>query len=394
MDNKGRILTIILCLLVIGSGYLAYYFYSEFKKVSTQFESAKKEWDGKEERYIREISSYREREKDYKNKIASIQEQLDKIEREKKELEYKYETASKEKEVLLEKIKELHAKLSAVKKKKIGEGEIFGREKQPEDVFWAKVLREKAMLEAKKADLEKKIEELKEAKKSVEEEKKNLEIELTATQNKISELQRKIEFNERTIQILSEELFKEKEDKKKLVEQIEKFRKDNLNLMRGVKRLESEKDKLENSVVSLEKENAILSKKLERMQKLVKEKTVQLIDFIEGIEKGKQKKKGTQQGVTEEVQLPPIVITPKTESKVLTEKGVEAKIIAVNEENNFVIIDAGEKDGLTAGMRLGVYREGIKIADLEVIETRAEIAACDILQVKPGLELNVGDAVR
>jgi len=247
-------------------------------------------------------------------------------------------------------------------------------------------------LKVKIEELEKKIEDLKKAKKDVEEEKKALEFELKNTQTKIAELQRKIEFNERTIKILSEELYKEKEDKKKLAEQIEKFRKDNLELMREVKRLEGEKERLENSVVSLERENVKLSKKIERMQRLVKEKTAQLIDFIEGIEK-KGKAKGKEKEA-KEVQLPPIVVTPKTEAKILTEKGLEAKIIAVNTENNFVIIDAGEKQGLTAGMRLGVYREGVKIADLEVIETRAEIAACDILRVKPGLELNVGDVVR
>jgi len=58
----------------------------------------------------------------------------------------------------------------------------------------------------------------------------------------------------------------------------------------------------------------------------------------------------------------------------------EFKVIAINRENGFVIIDAGTENGISQGSVLHVYRDAKPIATLEAIQLRADITACDIKQ--------------
>jgi hypothetical protein len=63
------------------------------------------------------------------------------------------------------------------------------------------------------------------------------------------------------------------------------------------------------------------------------------------------------------------------------------------EENNFVIVDLGEQDGVKVGQTFNVFRNTEKIASLEVIQIRKEISAADIKSVTPGSKLKIGDLV-
>ena len=71
---------------------------------------------------------------------------------------------------------------------------------------------------------------------------------------------------------------------------------------------------------------------------------------------------------------------------------LERKLSEIHRENNFVIIDLGQERGVKAGDTFKVYREEKPIADIEVIQVRQEIAACDIK--KETTPIKVGDIVR
>ncbi len=62
-----------------------------------------------------------------------------------------------------------------------------------------------------------------------------------------------------------------------------------------------------------------------------------------------------------------------------TEKILTGKILTVNKEFNFVIINLGKKDNLKKGMVFLVYRENKLIGKIEVEETFKDMSSCLIL---------------
>lgn len=75
-----------------------------------------------------------------------------------------------------------------------------------------------------------------------------------------------------------------------------------------------------------------------------------------------------------------------------TEPGFNGRIVSVNEENNFVIVDVGEEAGVGLGDALSVYRDSKYVAQLEVIQVRKDIAAADIKN--QWTQVQVGDTIR
>ncbi|MCM8766018.1 MAG: hypothetical protein NC920_04150 [Candidatus Omnitrophica bacterium] len=63
------------------------------------------------------------------------------------------------------------------------------------------------------------------------------------------------------------------------------------------------------------------------------------------------------------------------------------KILSLNKEHNFLVIDAGSKDGLSEGMMVNLLKEGKKIASLQVIRVKEKVSACDIKQTEPNIIL-------
>ncbi|MFH1578349.1 MAG: hypothetical protein ABIC18_04700 [Candidatus Omnitrophota bacterium] len=95
---------------------------------------------------------------------------------------------------------------------------------------------------------------------------------------------------------------------------------------------------------------------------------------------------------SESVDLPPIVVSSSSVPSKRSQFILDGKIANVNREYNFVVIDLGQEKGVKEGMVFEVYREGWFLGKIEVIQTRQDIAACDIVQAET--LLNVGDNVR
>ncbi|MBN1794207.1 MAG: hypothetical protein JW844_04505 [Candidatus Omnitrophica bacterium] len=73
----------------------------------------------------------------------------------------------------------------------------------------------------------------------------------------------------------------------------------------------------------------------------------------------------------------------------------EGKILTVNQEHNFVVINVGRDEGVTIGMPFLVYRAGKPIGEIEIIEVRQSIAAADVIKLGPGIrELQKDDSVQ
>ena len=105
----------------------------------------------------------------------------------------------------------------------------------------------------------------------------------------------------------------------------------------------------------------------------------------------------------ESVELPPITVRPqqaavsaaKPRTEVRPEDNSEVfrgKIVALNRDNNFVVIDLGQDAGVNVGDIFQVYRDNRLIAKLETIQVRQNIAACDIRDEVSSVR--VGDNIR
>jgi hypothetical protein len=94
----------------------------------------------------------------------------------------------------------------------------------------------------------------------------------------------------------------------------------------------------------------------------------------------------------EPVELPPIVVRPQVETQIQEPTDFLGRVLTVDRENNFSIIDLGEEAGVKIDDTFGVYREGKKIANIKVIKTSKSVAACDIAQETRPIE--IGDTIK
>ena len=72
---------------------------------------------------------------------------------------------------------------------------------------------------------------------------------------------------------------------------------------------------------------------------------------------------------------------------------VNAKIAQTYEPWGFVVIDAGGKQGINARVKLDVKREEKVIGQLQITNLESNVSVCDILSLKEGEALVVGDSV-
>lgn len=85
-----------------------------------------------------------------------------------------------------------------------------------------------------------------------------------------------------------------------------------------------------------------------------------------GVEKGEASVRSAQ-----EVDLGQIVVSATP--------SLEGKVLAVNQPYQFVVVDLGDRQNLTVGTVLSIYREKDFIGRIQVEEVRETIAACRIL---------------
>ncbi len=71
----------------------------------------------------------------------------------------------------------------------------------------------------------------------------------------------------------------------------------------------------------------------------------------------------------------------------------EGRVLAVNQEHGFVVVDLGRADNLTTGSILSVTRSGQAVATLSVLESRDTMAACNIKELQPGSTIAMNDTV-
>jgi len=70
---------------------------------------------------------------------------------------------------------------------------------------------------------------------------------------------------------------------------------------------------------------------------------------------------------------------------------IDSQVLSINPSGEYIIIKAGEVDGVEIGDGLVVHRDGEKLAEAQIVEVRPEVSAAEILNVEK--EIKEGDSV-
>jgi len=303
----------------------------------------------------------------------------------KDELQSQYAALVKDKDALTEKLKTQVNQAQQAQQ---------GTTTTAEDTYWAGVLKTKNDLAVQLDNLRSELQRIKISNEQLQRDKAALELDLgNLTRDKDAVAQQI-----RSLDGMSVELVKEKNAKMKLEDNLSAVKKENSALRRQLKYLNARKANLETKLQKLQEDKTALQRQFNEMGSLLENKMSQMGDVKEklaAIRSGGELESA--EPLKESVELPPIVVRPQSEMPAAPERipsqteGI-ARVLEVNRENRFVIIDLGEDYGLKIGDLFQVYRAGKLIGTIEVVEVRRGITACDIK--KENTPIKVGDIIK
>lgn len=385
MTKGAKFIIIILAALFLGSTFLALQINTSKEALIQQYSNREKELRKKADELYSQLSSLQSDKKRLEDRWVSVKKDIDDISSQRDDWRKKYETALKEKEELIEKMRAIPKAVEKPAEVKLA---------PTDESFWADVLKEKAGLELQLSDLKSN---LSEAAVSVEEAKKakaDIEVEITKIKQSNEDIEKKIKYSTDLANNLALDLAKEKNERKAVEARIAKLKEENLSLRYQIKELATSKVALGKGLqkLSIDKDN--LTKRLQETEQVVQSRIDDVLQIKKDIEgrMSKDKTIGTEE--SKPIELPPIIVrssTPSSKSEAIA-VGLSGKIVSVDEANNFVIIDMGENAGVKVGNNFKVYRSDKQIASIEVIQTRQDISAADIKQ--KGQKIRVGDLVK
>ncbi|MCM8765406.1 MAG: TolC family protein [Candidatus Omnitrophica bacterium] len=99
-------------------------------------------------------------------------------------------------------------------------------------------------------------------------------------------------------------------------------------------------------------------------------------------------------GELDYTQLHKEVFIPKGDKIVKLEELPGGKIIAVNNEAGFAIVNLGEEQGVREGVELWVYHQKEKVGVLKVSKSKRTTSSCKIARAEGGMKIRLGDEVR
>ena len=314
---------------------------------------------------------------------------MERVTSEKGDLEKRLELISKERQDLADKLKE-QKRIPALAQAPAGP--------VTEDAYWAGILKAKTDLEIQLESIRSELKTAQANNEQLQRDKAGLELEVTSLTRYKQDLKRQLDYNQKLMDSIAQDLVREKNDKFQIGEVKKSIKSDNDLLRRQLRALDIRRANVEKRLSDLQDENTKLNNQLKELEANLEDKG-SLIDSLNkelsAIKSGKPlpAEKGK-----ESVELPPIVVRPAVSSVPATSAGVGVgsalvgKILAINRDNNFVVIDLGTSVGIKPGDKFQVYRDDSVIANLEVIQTREKISACDIKRETSPIK--VGDGIK
>jgi tRNA U55 pseudouridine synthase TruB len=155
------------------------------------------------------------------------------------------------------------------------------------------------------------------------------------------------------------------------------------------------KEVLDKKVQELQESKSAAQKRLNEMESMLTDRISKVEALKQELDAIKTGKAPAVNVIKESVELPAIVVR----SGAGAEKGgsvdiqeYPGKVLAVNLDSNFVVIDLGSSSGVKPGDVFNIYRDARSIGAVSVIQTRAGISACDIKRMNAPFK--IGDGVK
>jgi len=403
MNAKIKILLIALAVICALALVLAFHLNGQYKALSFEYETKKTEFENERTSLNKQLSTLSQAKKKLDVEMADLKGKFDSLTQDQELLKAKFDQVTKERATLVERVTELANEKKALEDqvaefKKTGPSEMLTYTPTgtpTDDAYWANMLREKAALEIEVKNLGAQLDDAKLKLATAMDEGRKIDMQLKTAFDTRRDMERKLVYNEKLSQTLSEDLVREKRDKKTLSDQLDSLRQENFELKSRLMAMGDKKTSLEGKLVDLQQEREILAKRLAELDSVLQERVDQIIEVKNDLKSARTEAKKVSTQDSRVVQLQPIVVRATDESTPSRSGApVSGQVLAINDENNFVIVDVGEQDGVAVGQTLTVSREGQRVGTLEVIQTRKEIAAADIKSLSSGLKLKIGDTVR
>ena len=393
MDKTLRSILWILVALVVLSSFSTGWFFVAKEKLYGDYVDLENLFKTSVERLNRQLASSQTENRELRIKLAAVEKDLKRQELSNKDLSSSYEA-------LLRESDDLNKELARVRKGK------FFLEKKIRDVesemFVAGLLKDNVSLEVELKRLKDSvvpkdlnIEELKK-------EKIDLVARLSRMENDKNLLEQRVENSEEVAEILSRDLLREKDKNERDRYGFESAHLENKLLKDRVADLERSADKFDTLIAErdgMQMRVAELERNLDYKKREIEKMRLALED--------KKEYRAEAYHAPGEVDLPPIVLDGSgykvgnitdtfsaSSFDVLNKKsGLKGRVVTVNKDHGFVVIDLGKQHGIEAGTAFKVYRGNIHISMLEVIQCRERISACDIKDTKEGFFIEIDDIV-
>ncbi len=320
-------------------------------------------------------------------KISSLRLERDKAAQGLNDLQKRFELVNKAREELVEKLKSQRQQPEVVQQEIVV---------QNTDAYWGAILKGKTDLEMQLASVRGELRNLQISNESLQRDKSALELDINSLRNEKQDLLRQLDYNQKLLDSISQEVMRERNDKVKIQDSFKTIKNENGVLSRQLKGLNNRKAVLDRKIQDIQVGKGVVEKRLSEMETMLTDRISQinsLKDELDAIRSGKPLA-ALEKKPRESVELPAIVVrsTPASEKEKAEPPVFGGKILAVNPDNNFVVIDLGVSSGVKPGDAFNVYREGKSIGSIEVIQARSNISACDIKRMSAPLK--IGDSIK
>lgn len=378
MEDKSKFLIIALVGVVGLSLYVNLQTFTAKKSTERERDSAVAEIDSlskKIEENRRENQKLNEQVAALQGEVAKISTESEKIDREKDELQAEYDALAKERDELAQKLKDAPAaaQAAAAKEMQVPSGET-------QDAYWGRLLRSKVDLETQLEKARTDLKALQITNEQLQKEKSAFDLELNSLAHEKEDLKKEVSYHQQSIDSVATELVREKKASRQYQDSLKFVKSENAILKRQLKTLSDYKVSLEKQVAQLSEQKNTFERRFNEMGILLEDKVSGLSEMKERIETirsgGEVEPPAGKQGI---IELPPILVRPQG-SIAGADMPLSGKVVAVDKDNNFVVVDLGEDSGIKTGNSLQVWRQGKQVGFLEVVQVRQKISACDIKQ--------------
>ncbi|MEI6631564.1 MAG: FlgT C-terminal domain-containing protein [bacterium] len=381
MDDKTKLIIIIsLAAVLLISLVVNLQIYGAKKTVEQELGYAKSE----NELLTKKFQESHKENKELQGKLDTLTSELNKISQDKEELQRQHEEMTKKYDTLLVEKEKLDEKLK-------GQTSLLpAAPSKEENTYWAELVKEKTNLELQLKTLKASNEQLKS-------EKGALEVNLSNLMREKQDLQEQFQYHQKMLDNMASEFIWEKNARFQMQDKLAPIKNENAFLRRQLSIASNNKAKLQKKLEQLITEKNILERRITEIEIFLKDRLSGMGDVRQQAEElliqpsreaGAQYKK-------ESVELPQIVVRPQSETSSYGDSQDAfffGNILSVNENNNFVVIDLGEDAGVRPGQKFQVYRGNEVIANIEAMQVRKNISACDIK--KQSISIHAGDKVK